>query len=161
MVSSDNACISDTVPLVFLLEHTLCGIMDRALEAEQREEEEDFLTSQGPLYPDSIPAGPPNTQEEEEEDCVSMDVEDNTQQQSSRDGFQSPETPGVVRGWEEVVPDHLILSNPEDSESHASSNLRCMGSLILQSLQKDPRICCIRERNHYWLATLLDLHYNG
>lgn len=45
MMSSDSACISDTVPLVHLLEHTLHGIMDRALEAEQREEEEDFLTS--------------------------------------------------------------------------------------------------------------------
>ena len=106
MVSSNSACISNTVPLVFLLEHTLRGIMDRALEAEQREEKEDFLTSQGPLYPDSIPAGPPIKQEEEEdEDCVSMEVEPSTQhqQQSSRDRFQSPETHGLVRGWEEVA----------------------------------------------------------
>ena len=68
--------------------------MDRALEAEQREEEEDFLTSQGPLYPDSVPACPPITQEEdeEEEDCVSMEVEPSTQQQSSRDQLQSRET---------------------------------------------------------------------
>ena len=78
MVSSDSACIRDTVPLVYLLEHTLRGIMDRALEAEQREEKEDFLTSQGPLYPDSIPAGLPITQEEEE-DCVSMEMEPSTQ----------------------------------------------------------------------------------
>ena len=56
MVSSDSACISKTVSLIHMLEHTLHGIMDRALEAEQREEEEDFLTSQGPLYPDSGPA---------------------------------------------------------------------------------------------------------
>ena len=54
--------------------------MDRALEAEQREEEENFLTSQGPLYPDSGPACPPSTQEEEEDDCISsMKVEPNTQ----------------------------------------------------------------------------------
>ena len=66
MVSSDCACIS----LIHMLEHMLHGIMDRALEAEQREEEKDFLTSQGPLYPDSGPACPPNTEEEEEEeDC--------------------------------------------------------------------------------------------
>uniref|UniRef100_A0A8C5QAH9 BED-type domain-containing protein n=1 Tax=Leptobrachium leishanense TaxID=445787 RepID=A0A8C5QAH9_9ANUR len=36
MLSSDNACISDTIPLVFLLEHTLLGIIDVALEAEQK-----------------------------------------------------------------------------------------------------------------------------
>ena len=68
MVSSDSACISETVPLIHMLEHTLRGIMDRALEAEQREEEEDFLTSEGPLYPDSVPACPPVTQEEDKEE---------------------------------------------------------------------------------------------
>ena len=46
MVSRDDACISDTIPLVFLLEHTLHGIIDRPLEAEQQEEEEGFLSSQ-------------------------------------------------------------------------------------------------------------------
>ena len=77
-MSRDNACFSDAIPLVLLLEHTLCGIMDRALEAEQQEEEEDFLSSQGPLYADIISAGPQNPPEEveEEEDCDSMDVED-------------------------------------------------------------------------------------
>ena len=164
MVSSDSACISDTVPLVHLLEHTLRGIMDRALEAEQREEEEDFLTSQGPLYPDSVPAYPPNTQvEEEEEDCVSMEVEPGTQhqQQSLRDHLQSQETHGLVRGWEEVAADHVVLSDPEDSGPNASANLRCMASLILQILRKDPRIRGIKERDQYWLATLLDPHYKG
>uniref|UniRef100_A0A8C5MAC7 BED-type domain-containing protein n=1 Tax=Leptobrachium leishanense TaxID=445787 RepID=A0A8C5MAC7_9ANUR len=56
MVSRDSACISDTIPLVFLLEHSLCGIIDVALEAEQRVEEEAFPSSQGPsLSADSIP----------------------------------------------------------------------------------------------------------
>ena len=64
MVSRDSACISDTIPVVFLLEQTLRGIMDRALEAEQQEEEEDFLSSQGPLYPDTIIPMSQNTQEE-------------------------------------------------------------------------------------------------
>lgn len=168
MVSSDSACISDTVPLVHLLEHTLRGIMDRALEAEQRQEEEDFLASQGPLYPDSVPSVPPITQEEdeeeEEEDCVSMEVEPGTQhqqQQSFRDDVQSQQTSGLVRGWEEVAGDHVILSDPEDSGPNASANLRCMASLILQSLRKDPRVLRIKERDHYWLATLLDPRYKG
>uniref|UniRef100_A0A8C5P6E1 BED-type domain-containing protein n=1 Tax=Leptobrachium leishanense TaxID=445787 RepID=A0A8C5P6E1_9ANUR len=57
MVSRDSACISDTIPFVFLLEHTLRGIIDVALEAEQREEEEAFPSCQGPsLSADSIPA---------------------------------------------------------------------------------------------------------
>ena len=135
MVSSDSAFISETVPLIHLLAHTLHGIMDRALEAEQREEEEDFLTSQGPLYPDSVPACLPITQEEEEEDCVSMEVEPSTQhqQQSSRDQLQSQETHGLVRGWEEVAADHVVLSNPEDSGPNASANLRCVASLILSA----------------------------
>ena len=83
MVSRDDACISDTIPLVFLLEHTLHLIMDRALEAEQWEEEEDFLSSQGPLYADIIPEGPQNTEEEEEEDFGSMDVEEEDSIQQS------------------------------------------------------------------------------
>uniref|UniRef100_A0A8C5MU29 BED-type domain-containing protein n=1 Tax=Leptobrachium leishanense TaxID=445787 RepID=A0A8C5MU29_9ANUR len=70
MVSRDSACISDTIPLVFLLEHTLQEIIDVALE--------------------------------------------------------------------------------EDSEANATSNLRCMGSLIMQSLLKDPRIQLIlpAQREH-------------
>ena len=90
MVSSDSTCINETVPLIHLLEHTLRGIMNRALKAEQREEEEDFRPSQGPLYPDSVSAFPPITQEGKE-DCVSMEMEPSTQhqQQSSRDQLQS------------------------------------------------------------------------
>ena len=132
--------------------------MDRALEAEQREEEEDFLTSQGPLYPDSVPSCPPITQEEdeekEEEDCVSMEVEPSTQhqQQSSRDQLQSQETHGLIHGWDEVAVDHVVLSDPEDSAPNASANLRCMASLILQSLWKDPRIRAIKERDHFFSA---------
>ena len=99
---------SETVPLIHMLEHTLCGIMDRALEAEQREEEDAFLTFQGLLYPDSVPACLPITQEEdeEEEDCVSMEVEPSTQhqQQSSRDQLQSQGTHGLVRGCRSCRP---------------------------------------------------------
>ena len=83
------------------------------------------------------------------------------QQQSSRDQLQSQETHGLVRGWEEVAADHDVLSDPEDFGPNASENLRCMASLILQSLRKDPCICGIKERDHYWLATLLDPHYKG
>ncbi|PIO35289.1 hypothetical protein AB205_0086490 [Aquarana catesbeiana] len=67
MVSCDSACISDTIPVVFLLEQTLRGIMERALGAEQQEEE-DFLSSQGPLYPDTIIPMSQNTQEERGEE---------------------------------------------------------------------------------------------
>uniref|UniRef100_A0A8C5QEU3 HAT C-terminal dimerisation domain-containing protein n=1 Tax=Leptobrachium leishanense TaxID=445787 RepID=A0A8C5QEU3_9ANUR len=45
--------------------------------------------------------------------------------------------------------------------ANATSNLRCMGSLMMQSLLKDPRIRAIKERDHYWLATLLDPRYKG
>lgn len=37
MVSHDIACISHTIILVFLLEHTLHDITDRTVKAEQRE----------------------------------------------------------------------------------------------------------------------------
>ena len=57
--------------------------------------------------------------------------------------------------------DHVVLSDPEDSAPNASANLRCMASLILQSLRKDPRIRAIKERDHYWLATLLDPRYKS
>jgi hypothetical protein len=36
-----------------------------------------------------------------------------------------------------------------------------MASLILQSLRKDPRIRGIKEKDQYWLATLLDPRYKG
>uniref|UniRef100_A0A8C5PDV0 BED-type domain-containing protein n=1 Tax=Leptobrachium leishanense TaxID=445787 RepID=A0A8C5PDV0_9ANUR len=76
MVSRDSACISDTIPLVFLLEHTLRGIIDVALEAEQREEEEAFPSSQGPsLSADSIPAGPTQIRQEEEDYLSSGGIE--------------------------------------------------------------------------------------
>uniref|UniRef100_A0A8C5MP71 HAT C-terminal dimerisation domain-containing protein n=1 Tax=Leptobrachium leishanense TaxID=445787 RepID=A0A8C5MP71_9ANUR len=160
MVSRDSACISDTIPLVFLLEHTLRGIIDVALEAEQREEEEAFPSSQGTsLSADSIPAGPTQIRQKEEEDYLSSGGIEGGD--SSRQGFVCPETEGLVRGWEEEVHDTVILIDQEDSAANATSNLRCMGSLMMQSLLKDPRIRAIKERDHYWLATLLDPRYKG
>ena len=67
----------------------------------------------------------------------------------------------TVRGWDEVAADPAVHSDPEDSAPNASANLCCMASLILQSLRKDPRIRAIKERDHYWLATLLDPHYKS
>ena len=89
-----------------------------------------------------------------------MEVEPSTQhqQQSSRDQLQYQETHGLVRGWDEVAADHVVLSDPEDSAPNASANIRCMAFLILQ---KDPRIRAIKERDHYWLATLLDPRYKS
>ena len=80
-----------------------------------------------------------------------MEVEPSTQhqQQSSRDQLQSQETHGLVRGWDEVAADPVILSDPEDSAPNALANLCCMASLILQSLRKDPHICGIKERDRY------------
>ena len=75
--------------------------------------------------------------------------------------LQSQGTCGLLRGWNEVAADPVVLSYPEDSAPNASANLRCMASLILQSLRKDPRIRAIKERDHYWLATLLDPRYKG
>lgn len=46
MMSADSARISATMPLVFLLAHTLWGIMDKALEAEWPAKE-DFMASEG------------------------------------------------------------------------------------------------------------------
>lgn len=56
-IDEDNqyADINITIPVVFLLEQTLCGITDWPLEAHQQEREEDFLVSQSPLNSDSIP----------------------------------------------------------------------------------------------------------
>ncbi|PIO13718.1 hypothetical protein AB205_0083540, partial [Aquarana catesbeiana] len=105
-----------------------------------------------------------NTQEEREEvdsgNFEGIKADENICQ-TLRDDFQSPETLGVVRGWEEAVPDTVILSDPEDSASHASANVWCMGSLTLQSLQRNLRICGIKEKDHYCLATLLDHRYKG
>uniref|UniRef100_A0A8C5QL81 BED-type domain-containing protein n=1 Tax=Leptobrachium leishanense TaxID=445787 RepID=A0A8C5QL81_9ANUR len=85
--------------------------------------------------------------------CISGD--------SSREGFVCPETQGLVRGWEEEVHNTVILIDQEDSEANATSNLRRMGSVMMQSLLKDPRTRAIKERDHYWLATLLDPRYKG
>lgn len=49
MVSWDDAYTSNTLPVVLLLEHTLCGIMDRTFETGQQMEEQDFLAFQGLL----------------------------------------------------------------------------------------------------------------
>ena len=50
--------------------------MNRALQAAQQEEEEDFLASQVPLYPDTVPVRPHYAQEEEEYNCGDMKTED-------------------------------------------------------------------------------------
>ena len=60
-----------------------------------------------------------------------------------------------------MAADPVVLSDPEDCAPNASANLRCMASLILQSLRKDPRVRGIKERDHYWLATLLDPRYKS
>lgn len=46
------------IPVVLLLERTLHAIIDRALEAQQQEEEEDFLVSYDPLNPNTVPVRP-------------------------------------------------------------------------------------------------------
>lgn len=55
MASYDNAGISVTISVVFLLEQTLHGLIDGALEIQQQEEDNDFLLSQGLLYGDTSP----------------------------------------------------------------------------------------------------------
>uniref|UniRef100_A0A8C5LXF4 BED-type domain-containing protein n=1 Tax=Leptobrachium leishanense TaxID=445787 RepID=A0A8C5LXF4_9ANUR len=163
MVSRDSACISDTIPLVFLLEHTLRGIIDVALEAEQWEEEEAFPSSQGQsLSADSIPAGPTQIrqeEDEEEEDYLSSGGIEGGD--SSRQGLCVSRNRRACAWLGEEVHDTVILIDQEDSAANATSNLRCMGSLMMQSLLKDPRIHAIKERDHYWLATLLDPRYKG
>lgn len=51
MVSHAEEGISDTIYVMFLLKHTLCGLRDWALEAQQQEEEEDLLLSEGQQEP--------------------------------------------------------------------------------------------------------------
>ncbi|PIO40874.1 hypothetical protein AB205_0205510, partial [Aquarana catesbeiana] len=84
-----------------MLLQTLHGIMDRALEPEQQE---DFLSSQGPLYADTIiPIIPMshNTQEErgEEEDSDTFIgfEEEEDMRQSVSDSFSTPGPLGVAK----------------------------------------------------------------
>ncbi|PIO14637.1 hypothetical protein AB205_0000860 [Aquarana catesbeiana] len=142
MVGRDNVCISDTIPVVFLLEQTLCGIMDRALEAEQREVEEDFLSSQGPLYADTILAMPHNTQEESRRRRRILAVLEALKQRKTylklNRWFSISRTLGSstwLRGGSSrycnlVTLRSLILMPPQ--------TVQCMGSLIVQNLLKDP-----------------------
>lgn len=55
IVNHDNVCTNNTSPVVFLLEHTLSGVIDQRLEAQQYKEEEYFLVSQGLLLPAFFP----------------------------------------------------------------------------------------------------------
>lgn len=55
IMSCNNAGFSFTIRVVFLLENTLCYIIDRAQETQQKEENLIFLISQGP---DTIPVRP-------------------------------------------------------------------------------------------------------
>lgn len=60
MVSCDNVSISDTMHIVFPLEHIQHGIIDRALKAEHQEEEEDSLFSQVLLNAEPMVEKPQN-----------------------------------------------------------------------------------------------------
>lgn len=72
-----------------------------------------------------------------------------------------PSFPGVVCDCGEAAQDNVIPSNPKDSGCFAFTNLPHIGSVMLQRLRKDPRIGGIKVRDHYWLATLLDLRFKG
>lgn len=45
-INCDEEEISDTIPIMLLLEHTQCGLMDQALVVQQQEEQKDLLLSQ-------------------------------------------------------------------------------------------------------------------
>lgn len=99
MMSFDNDGIRVSISLVYLLQQTLHGIIDRALEAQQEQEEEDSLRFQSLLFPESISVRHYQVQvehEEEEYGCWSGIQQENTEQ-VSKGGFQSLE-PCVVHG---------------------------------------------------------------
>lgn len=50
MVSHDNVGINNSITVVFLLDHILYGVIDWALEAQQKEKQEVFLESHSLLY---------------------------------------------------------------------------------------------------------------
>lgn len=80
------------------------GIIDRALEAQQQEEEEEFLESQFLLYKDNVPVRTQHLQkkheEEEEYGCygIAMEVEKDIAQ-DARGGFYPSRVLGVACGW--------------------------------------------------------------
>lgn len=98
MVGCHNTGISVTIPVVFLLEQTLSGIIDRALEAHQQEEVEDYPLFQGPLNPDTIPVRPQQVQEEQEYGCHDGIQKEGHMGQVFRDGFNPAHTLGVTFG---------------------------------------------------------------
>lgn len=67
--------------------------------------------------------------------------------------FQPSQTPGVVRGWDNIVEYTIVLNITKDSGSSAS-NLWQIGSFMHRGLHKGHRaIQAIKERDH---TTLLD-----
>uniref|UniRef100_A0A803JEL1 BED-type domain-containing protein n=1 Tax=Xenopus tropicalis TaxID=8364 RepID=A0A803JEL1_XENTR len=53
----------------------------------------------------------------------------------------------------------VVLDNEEGEMDTSASNLVRMGSFMLSCLLKDPRIKRLKEKDLYWVATLLDPRY--
>ncbi|XP_068113518.1 zinc finger BED domain-containing protein 6-like [Hyperolius riggenbachi] len=163
MVNSNSVSMSVTIPLLFLLDHTLRGIIDRALETQQGEDEDTLLSQaqQGnlPSASSAVMRGQQEAEDmyEEEEELLGAVGEEEETVQSSSGGFHASQT--LVRGWGEAVEDNVVLSDTEDLGSSAAENLRKMGMFMLQCLRKDPKIQAIKENDNYWLSTFLDPRY--
>ncbi|VEL25005.1 unnamed protein product [Protopolystoma xenopodis] len=152
-VSRDNACLSDVIPLVFLLKRTLDGLLEEGDVPEEEEEESRPRRQAEGAEEEMVP----DEEDEGEEDWVPA--------QHGEQGTCHPTTPAIVRGWEgteqgQVEPDdllHLEGSQEEVGRGH----LFYMAAHMQTCLRSDPRVCSIKDREDYWVATLLDPRYKG
>ncbi|XP_077150873.1 uncharacterized protein LOC143815503 [Ranitomeya variabilis] len=180
MFSADDAIISMTVPVIYMLEHTLNSIQSQVVGQEEEEQEESF--AEGIISPRSRWSAAPRRlalevggegllrahgtsqtveegagAEEEVEDELVLGMED-----SSDEGDLGQIS--VVRGWGERAEEgSMILTStpPRQQGLGPPGCARYMSAFLLHYLQHDPRIVKIRSNADYWVATLLDPRYKS
>ncbi|XP_068122102.1 zinc finger BED domain-containing protein 6-like [Hyperolius riggenbachi] len=136
-VSRDKAGFNDVIPLVFMLDRTLGKLMDLAEDSEDNESGRVVSGLDEDLQQDI---------EEEEEAGQALGE-------------------AVVRGWEDeeeqlenVEEDENVYMSPEE-EQVDKGPLFNMAAHMIRCLRQDPRIKKIKDRDDYWIATLLDPRY--
>lgn len=162
MVSRTEGTISDLIPFAFFLERAVRRVTDEAVDQRDEELEAHDFWSESPertQAPAATQGEVPEVESEEEGGFVEEEEEDQQEQASQGASGDLLGTPGLVRGWGEETVDDAVLDNEEAEMDSSASNLVRMGSFMLSCLLKDPRIKRLKEKDLYWVATLLDPRY--
>ncbi|XP_071995959.1 zinc finger BED domain-containing protein 6-like [Engystomops pustulosus] len=147
IVSAEDAIISDTIPILCLLEKTLHAMTEVVMVAKEGAEKEELSVKS---THDSQVSGTPLPSQE-------TILEEEEEFSSQQGGTQPTSWVSLERGWGDMEEEETPLT--EDCSSLPLGSLAHMSHFMLQCLRNDPRVARIVSSADYWVATLLDPRY--